>query len=259
MGTQKHRMILLILSLFAKVHKHSVANKTDSTSGNVTDVNNPDNKVPPPPEDLFNSKKWCPEKSKLCVFAAASKILGFVDMQLEFTLQPKNYVAIGFGGNKMTNSDMLVISNIKKKGNKTEIIAEDYYSTGYVAPTKDKQQDFQVLTKDERSGGRYTIIVRRNIDTGDKEDNPFSWNESFEMIWARGKVGKNGLEQHAHSPTDRGSLEMMMEKFIDPTNSGTATSTSSSSSVTATSNPSDKGNSSFQLTISYSLVLLSLL
>ena len=195
-------MFLFTLALFA----------TKSATPTPTGVPRPsktDAEAPPPPTDLYSSKKWCPEKAKLCVSAAASGTLGLVDIQLEFTLLPQNYVSIGFGGKKMEKSDMLVLTNKKLKSGKTKIVVEDYYSESYTLPKKDKKQDYQVLVADEKSGGRHVVIVRRKIDTGDPEDNVFNWNGSFDMIWARGEVVKSTLKKH----TEAGSLDFVMAKF----------------------------------------------
>eukprot|EP00834_Sanchytrium_tribonematis_P007917 NODE_804_length_3799_cov_0.577297.p4 type:complete len:230 gc:universal NODE_804_length_3799_cov_0.577297:3708-3019(-) len=183
-------------------------------------IDAPPNK--PPPSDLYVSDKWCPENSKLCVFTAASNNLKIFDMKLEFTLLPNQYVAIGWGGQKMQGADMLVISKIANKKNETKVLVEDYYSKGYQLPKKDKKQDFSLMMNAERSAGRHVVVVRRKINTGDSEDKVFPWNGQFEMIWARGKVGKTISK---HTSENVGSMMMNMAKFTNDTQTNNTTET----------------------------------
>eukprot|EP00835_Amoeboradix_gromovi_P007085 NODE_1047_length_1714_cov_1.037152.p1 type:complete len:243 gc:universal NODE_1047_length_1714_cov_1.037152:1600-872(-) len=242
-------MILLLFYIFAK-ESHP---KTHDSVTNTKEV------TTPPPSDLYSSIEWCPVKAELCVTAAASEKLGFVDMRLEFTLSPKSYVAIGFGGEKMTDADMLVITS-KKVKSKTVIVAEDYYSKGFSLPKKDKQQDYSIIAEGTKPGGRYTIILRRKIDTGDTEDKVFNTNGSFEMIWARGKISGKTLKKHDQA----GALPFVMQKFeAKPTADASGTeneNTALENENTAVEN--DKivePNSTNSLQMLYSAILMFLL
>ncbi len=166
----------------------------------------------PPPKDLKASNYWRPDSAQLAVFAAGSKSLKIVDMQFQFQLEPGNYVAIGYGGNKMENSDMIVFTRPLKKKGKDDIVVQRYYSTGYNQPKLMKDK-VDVLVQGKKDND-YFVIIRKPVTSkntkGASPSNAFQVDKPFEMIWARGPMEKNGkIIKH----TQAGAKLFEMKKF----------------------------------------------
>ena len=108
-----------------------------------------------------------------------------------------NWLAVGFGGSKMTT-----VSDIVYYTNNANIVDAKPGSTMFsTSPAPDTNNDW-TLVSNTNNGGVRTVIATRDLNTGSAEDYIFSNSaSSIDFIWAH----QNGDNLGYHSSGQRGS------------------------------------------------------
>ncbi|KAJ3356755.1 hypothetical protein GGF32_001386 [Allomyces javanicus] len=125
----------------------------------------------------------CVQDRALCMSAAANTT--HVDVTVTFPAA-MGWVSVGLSPSQsMSLADVWMIW-IQNTTTGPVAQVSDRLSTGASTPKTDGKQDVDVVHA-QTTGDKYTVTVRRRIDTGDKDDLPFE-NKEQGYIWAMGST-----------------------------------------------------------------------
>ncbi|KNE68812.1 hypothetical protein AMAG_13452 [Allomyces macrogynus ATCC 38327] len=125
----------------------------------------------------------CVQDRVLCMSAAANTT--HVDVTVTFPAA-MGWVSVGLSPSQsMSLADVWMIW-IQNTTTGPVAQVSDRLSTGASVPKADGKQDVDVI-RAQTTGDKYTVTVRRRIDTGDKDDLPFE-NKEQGYIWAMGST-----------------------------------------------------------------------
>ncbi|KNE69325.1 hypothetical protein AMAG_13698 [Allomyces macrogynus ATCC 38327] len=125
----------------------------------------------------------CVQDRALCMSAAANTT--HVDVTVTFPAA-MGWVSVGLSPSQsMSLADVWMIW-IQNTTTGPVAQVSDRLSTGASTPKADGKQDVDVV-RAQTTGDKYTVTVRRRIDTGDKDDLPFE-NKEQGFIWAMGST-----------------------------------------------------------------------
>ncbi|KAJ3374767.1 hypothetical protein GGF31_006665 [Allomyces arbusculus] len=125
----------------------------------------------------------CVQDRALCMSATANTT--HVDVTVTFPAA-MGWVSVGLSPSQsMSLADVWMIW-IQNTTTGPVAQVSDRLSTGASVPKADSKQDVDVV-RAQTTGDKYTVTVRRRIDTGDKDDLPFE-NKEQGYIWAMGST-----------------------------------------------------------------------
>eukprot|EP01125_Pyxidicula_operculata_P016451 TRINITY_DN5668_c0_g1_i2.p1 TRINITY_DN5668_c0_g1~~TRINITY_DN5668_c0_g1_i2.p1 ORF type:complete len:1634 (+),score=536.28 TRINITY_DN5668_c0_g1_i2:640-4902(+) len=121
------------------------------------------------------------------------------NIRMRMTARSNGWIAIGWGGEGMTDADMVIL----QKNGQTYMI-HDYFSSGYSKPTRDSSQDIQPVQAGYSYGVAYMEFTRK-LQTSDSKDRAITTGIN-NVIWA---VGPSFDSLKIHDKKGRASINFL--------------------------------------------------